>query len=278
MCFIFNSIFKMYSMVMKLLELKNACTDFGLSTNGNKKELIARLNAHTAMSSEVEVAAPAPPLAVETTEVNEATQQVMLEDSDEELVNVPILHEKEDIYYRLEYDEKIQRSASRKRVRDDDDTVKTSGKRLRPVYLKERVFDTYEEATSHLYAENIWNKRTCIDTLEGKKHWWICKRCTKKCYILLHVTDMSVSIWSSTAEHQDVERTQAFGLSYTAKKQIDQLYMSGHTTASRILHVLRQRNEEILPKKMPSSKLFNSFFNVAQFLVLHPFILYYVNR
>ena len=103
-----------------------------------------------------------------------------------------------------------------------------------------------------LQTEGLWNKRNVTDTGEGRKKWWICKKCSKKCYILFHAHDTCVSIWSSNSvEHKHVADNgqRTYGLNQVIKQQIDILYKAGHKTASRLLSILRGKKDPFLPKK-----------------------------
>ena len=253
---------------MKLIELKTACGNFALSTSGNKPDLIERLNEYTNIRDEVEAAELAEVAARNAADEaarnpqpkgNAVVVEFDIDDDDDEGEDVAICGQDAD----PDYVDEEGHNANGKRVREDDeeDGPVTSGKRVRPSYHQVTIYDTPEEAENHLRTEGVWNKRNMRDTVEGRKHWYMCKRCTLKCYILYHTADSRVSIWSSSSEHdahQAVERV--YGLNHVTRQQIDQLYKDGNRTASRILHALRRRNDEFMPKKMDCKLHFLSCF------------------
>ena len=247
---------KIYDDSAKVKDLKDACKAVGLNANGKKVDLIERLNEYEVIRSEVE--ATEARLISENAAGNAGDEL----DSTDGIVDIPInkTADGDDDDYVPEADD------------DDDDMEKNAnGKRVRPVYLQEGPsVESPEEAEKMLIAEDTWNKRSKpLMTHEGQKWWWMCKKCSKKCYILFHVHDNSVSIWTSSSIH-DVDKhahvpRRRYGLNPITKQQIDLLYEAGTKTASRILTQLRKKKEQYMPKKMLSN--YFSKFNLFIFRV-----------
>ena len=241
----------MFTVANKLNELRDACKNAGIKATGKKPELIERLNYNAVIRAEVEAA--------ETLLAAEAAEKLLASDADEEdedaIVQITI--------NRTAGEEVDPGEEDNDGAEEDELVANGNGKRVRPVYIQDKVYGSDEEAERSLRAEDLWNMRTVKETEEGKKRWWICNKCTKKGYILYHKHDNSVSIWSShSIEHNHVasDDKRRYGLNDVTKAEIATLYKAGVRKASRLLTALRNKKEKFLPKKMIGTKILSFSF------------------
>ena len=210
---------------MKVPEIRKKLIEAGLESSGVKAILLERLNAHYDELRRKRL---------------EATKNESTDEDDNEEDNESIDNENEEDNESCDDDseadnesdeEIIELATNNQPINNLIKKITEIGKRGKNInYNIIQKYNNKEDAEKAITDENMWIKGVRkVTKSEGIKHNYLCKfhktsKCMKKCYLLYHNDNDSVSLFSSEHQHNDHEKISDRGITDTFKKAIDEIY------------------------------------------------------
>ncbi len=215
-------------------ELQEKCRELGLKAYGTKAQMVERINKELEVSDIENIESLM--LNPDNADHDPALILEASSDDDEDTIK--------DVPIRRDSNESNAEDESLETIDGDDGNNKMKRKRIIAPYKKLQEFHNKDDAIYHLMTTfDTWKFFRRRDTIEGIKDCYVCKNknCKKKCYIL-HTDEVeTVTLWVNEHEHEHEKENieKDWGINSQTKIEIEKLFKSQVTGASKIIYALR---------------------------------------